>query len=112
MSDIDLNEARGRAEALVLDARAQKEALLLEAEAQAKQQSVLAEAKSQAALVVAKALSESPQTEEAIRLMLAENWMEMGQRMADSPAGSVLMVDPQSPASLLAALKQFQQGDR
>ena len=34
----------------------------------------------------------------------------VGQRMADSPAGSVLMVDPQSPASLLAALKQFQQG--
>jgi hypothetical protein len=85
---------------------------MLDAEAQAKQQSVLAEAKSQAALVVAKALAESPQTEEAIRLMLAENWMEMGQRMADSPAGSVLMVDPQSPASLLAALKQFQQGDR
>ena len=105
-----MNEARGRAEALVLDARAQKEAILLEAEAQAKQQGVMAEAKSEAARVMARALSESPEAEEAVRLMLAENWMAMGQRMADSPAGSVLMVDPQSPASLLAALKQFQHG--
>ena len=108
--EAQLNEARGRAEALVLDARAQKEAILLEAEAQAKQQGVMAEAKSEAARVMARALSESPEAEEAVRLMLAENWMAMGQRMADSPAGSVLMVDPQSPASLLAALKQFQQG--
>jgi hypothetical protein len=36
--------------------------------------------------------------------------MQMGEQLADAPAGSVLMVDPQSPASLLAALKQFQQG--
>ena len=77
---------------------------------QAKQQGVMAEAKSQAALVLAKALAESPEAEEAVRLMLAEDWMAMGQRMADSPAGSVLMVDPQSPASLLTALRQFQQG--
>ena len=98
-----------RAEALVLDARAQKEALMLEAEAQANQQSVLAEAKSEAARVMAKALAESPEAEEAVRLMLAQDWMAMGQQMANSPAGSVLMVDPQSPASLIAALKQFQQ---
>ena len=79
------------------------------AEAQANQQSVLAEAKSEAARVMAKALAESPEAEEAVRLMLAQDWMAMGQQMANSPAGSVLMVDPQSPASLIAALKQFQQ---
>ena len=31
----------------------------------------------------------------------------MGQKMADAKSGSVLMIDPQSPASLIAALKQF-----
>jgi len=45
-----------------------------------------------------------------MRLMLAKDWMAMGEQLAEAPAGSVLMVDPQSPASLLAALKQFQQG--
>lgn len=43
-----------------------------------------------------------------MRLMLAKEWMTMGEQLADAPGGSVLMVDPQSPAALLAALKQFQ----
>ncbi|TCD56309.1 SPFH domain-containing protein [Synechococcus sp. BS55D] len=105
-----LNEARGRAEALVLDARAQKEALLLDAEAQVKQQELLAKAKAEAALELARALEANPKAAEAMRLMLAKDWMAMGEQLAEAPAGSVLMVDPQSPASLLAALKQFQQG--
>ena len=35
--------------------------------------------------------------------------MAMGQQMAAAQGGSVLMVDPQSPASLLAALKGLQE---
>lgn len=108
--EAQLNEARGRAEALVLDARAQKEALLLDAEAQVKQQELLAKAKAEAALELARALEANPKAAEAMRLMLAKDWMTMGEQLAEAPAGSVLMVDPQSPASLLAALKQFQQG--
>ena len=105
-----LNEARGKAEALVLDAKAQQQAVLLDAEAQAKQQELLAKAKAEAALEIARALESNPKAEEAMRLLLAKDWMTMGEQMADAPAGSVLMVDPQSPASLIAALKQFQQG--
>ncbi len=105
-----LNEARGKAEALVLDAKAQQQAVLLDAEAQAKQQELLAKAKAEAALEIARALESNPKAEEAMRLLLAKDWMAMGEQMADAPAGSVLMVDPQSPASLIAALKQFQQG--
>ena len=108
--EAQLNEARGRAEALVLDAQAQKEALLLEADAQSQQQEVLAEAKAKAALVMAQASEANPNTAEAMPLMLAKDWMAMGEQLADAPGGSVLMVDPQSPAALLAALKQFQAG--
>ena len=67
-------------------------------------------AKAEAALEIARALESNPKAEEAMRLLLAKDWMAMGEQMADAPAGSVLMVDPQSPASLIAALKQFQQG--
>ena len=109
--EAQLNEARGHAEALVLDARAQQEALLLEADAQAKQQSTLARAKAEAALEIARALEASPRAEEALRLLLAKEWMAMGEQMAAAPAGSVLMVDPQSPAALLSALKAFQKSD-
>jgi hypothetical protein len=33
----------------------------------------------------------------------------MGKEMATAPGGSVLMVDPQSPASLLTALRGLQE---
>ncbi|HGY5558969.1 MAG TPA: paraslipin, partial [Prochlorococcus sp.] len=50
-------------------------------------------------------------TEEALRLLLAKEWMAMGEQMATAPGGSVLMVDPQSPAALISALKAFQKSD-
>ena len=104
-----LNAARGRAEALVLDAKAKQEALVLEAEAQAQQQTLLAQARADAAIRLAEAMQANPQAAEAIRLLLARDWMAMGEQMAQAPGGSVLMVDPLSPASLLTALKGLQQ---
>ena len=106
-----LNNARAEAESLVLDAQARKEAVLLSADADAQKQTILASANSEAALSIAKAISENNNTEEALRLLLAKDWMKMGEEIAHAKAGSVLMVDPQSPASLVAALKQFQQGE-
>ncbi|MFN6339989.1 MAG: SPFH domain-containing protein [Cyanobacteriota bacterium] len=104
-----LNAARGRAEALVLDAKAKREALLLEAEAQAQQQRVLAKARAEAAAELAATIEAHPAAAEGLRLLLAKDWMAMGQEMAKAEGGSVLMVDPQSPASLLAALKGLQE---
>jgi len=108
--EAQINSARGRAEALVLDARAKQEALLLEADAQAKQQLLLAKARAEAAKELARVLETNPGAAESLRLLLARDWMAMGQEMARAPGGSVLMVDPQSPASLLAALRTLQQG--
>ena len=107
-----LNNARAQAESLVLDAKAKQEAVILAADADAKKQQMLANANAEAALSIAKAIGESKHTEEALRLLLAKDWMKMGEEMAHAKAGSVLMVDPQSPASLVAALKQFQLSDK
>ena len=107
-----LNNARAEAESLVLDAKAKQEAVLLAADADAKKQQMLANANAEAALSIAKAIGESKHTEEALRLLLAKDWMKMGEEMAHAKAGSVLMLDPQSPASLVAALKQFQQAHK
>jgi regulator of protease activity HflC (stomatin/prohibitin superfamily) len=104
-----VNAAKGRAEALVLDAKAKQEALLLEADAQAQQQTMLAKARAEAAGALAAAIEAHPAAAEGLRLLLARDWMTMGQEMAKAQGGSVLMVDPQSPASLLAALKGLQE---
>jgi regulator of protease activity HflC (stomatin/prohibitin superfamily) len=107
--EAQVNAAKGRAEALVLDAKAKQEALLLEADAQAQQQTVLAKARAGAAAELAAAIEAHPAAAESLRLLLARDWMAMGQEMAKAQGGSVLMVDPQSPASLLAALKGLQE---
>ncbi|MFN9645990.1 MAG: SPFH domain-containing protein [Cyanobacteriota bacterium] len=104
-----VNAARGRAGALVLDAKAKQEALILEAEAQARQQELLAKARAEAATELAAVIDAHPAAAEGLRLLLARDWMTMGQEMAKAQGGSVLMVDPQSPASLLAALKGLQE---
>ena len=106
-----LNEAKAKAESLVLDAQAKKEAIILNADAEAEKQQKIAEAEAYAALQIAKAIDENKYTEEVLRFFLAKDWMEMGEHMAQAKAGSVLMVDPKSPASLLAALKNFQLND-
>ena len=104
-----INVARGRAEALVLEAEAQSRAVVIDAEASAQQQRLLAEARGQAAATLAAVLQKHPTAAEALRLLLAKDWMTMGEQLAQAKAGSVLMVDPQSPASLLTALKNLQQ---
>jgi regulator of protease activity HflC (stomatin/prohibitin superfamily) len=108
--EAQVNAAKGRAEALVLDARAKQEALLLEAEAQSKQQVLLANARAEAARQLAEVIQANPAAAQSLRLLLARDWMAMGQAMSQAPGGSVLMVDPQSPASLLAALRNLQGG--
>ena len=108
----EINVAEGLAEATLIEAKAKKERLILEAEGEAVSQTKLAEAKASAALAIAKAIEENKSSEEALRLLLAKDWMKMGEKMADAKAGSVLMIDPQSPASLIAALKQFTQKDK
>lgn len=97
--DSELNAARGRAQAL-----------LLQAEAEAKQQSLQAEARAAAATRLAEAIEANPAAAEALRLLLASDWMAMGEQMAHAKGGSVLMVDPQSPAALLTALRGLQNG--
>ncbi len=108
----EINIAEGVAEATLIEAKAKKERIILEAEGEAESQTKLAEAKASAALSIAKAIAENKSSEEALRLLLAKDWMKMGEKMADAKAGSVLMIDPQSPASLIAALKQFTQKDK
>ncbi|MCP9791061.1 SPFH/Band 7/PHB domain protein [Vulcanococcus limneticus Candia 3F8] len=95
--DSQVNAARGRAESLLLDA-----------EAKAKQQSLMARARAEAAAELAKVIEAHPAGAESLRLLLAKDWMAMGEELAKAPGGSVLLVDPQSPASLLTALRNLQ----
>ena len=105
-----INEAEGTAQASLLSAKAEKEATILRAEGRAKQQELIAKAKAISINEIAKVVESNDGASEVMRMQLASEWTEMGQKMCDAKAGSVLMVDPQSPASLLAALRNLQAG--
>ena len=105
-----INEAQGAAESKVLEAEAEKKALILKAEGEAKQQELISKAKAHSIDEIARVVQSQSSASEVLRIQLASEWTEMGQKMLNAKGGSVLMVDPQSPASLLAAIKNLQQG--
>lgn len=101
--------SEGEREAQVNAARGKAESLLLDAEAKAKQQALMAKARADAAAELARVIEAHPAAAESLRLLLAKDWMAMGEELAKAPGGSVLLVDPQSPASLLTALRNLQE---
>ena len=84
--------------------------MILKAEGEAKQQELVSKAKAVSVDEIAKVVESRQSASEVLRIQLASEWTEMGQKMINAQGGSVLMVDPQSPASLLAALKNLQSG--
>lgn len=107
-----VNSARGKAEAQVLDAEARQKAAILDAEAQQKaivlkaqaerQQQVLkAQATAEALQIVAKVLQSDPNAREALQFLLAQSYLEMGQKIGSSNSSKVMFMDPRSiPATL------------
>ncbi|HEY9761837.1 MAG TPA: SPFH domain-containing protein, partial [Trichocoleus sp.] len=90
-----VNSARGRAESEVLAAEARQKAAILDAEAQQKtivlkaqalrQEQVLrAQATSEAMQVITKTLREEPASREALQFLIAQGYLEMGQKIGSS----------------------------
>ncbi|HEY9852228.1 MAG TPA: stomatin-like protein [Leptolyngbyaceae cyanobacterium] len=107
-----VNSARGKAEAQVLEAEARQKAAILEAEAQQKaivlraqaerQQQVLqAQATAEALQIIAKILQTDAHAREALQFLLAQHYLDMGQKIGSSDSSKVMFMDPRSiPATL------------
>ena len=110
--DSAINSARGRAESQVLDAQARQKATVLEAEAQQKaivlkaqaerQSQVLkAQATAEALEIITKTLHEDPNAKEVLQFLLAQSYLDMGQKIGSSESSKVMFMDPRNiPATL------------
>lgn len=110
--EASINTARGKAEAQVLDAEAQKKAsilnaeakqqtIILEAQAQRQNQVLKAQATSEALQIIAKTLKNDPAAHEALQLLLAQSYLEMGTVIGRSDSSKVMFMDPRAiPATL------------
>ncbi len=107
-----VNSSRGRAEAQVLEAESQQKAAILAAEGQQKatilraqaerQERVLkAQGAAEAIQIIGKAMQGDPRAAEALRFILAQNYMEMGTAIGNSSSSKVMFIDPASiPATI------------
>jgi regulator of protease activity HflC (stomatin/prohibitin superfamily) len=102
-----VNSARGKADAQIIDAEAHQKSVILEAEAQQKaivlkaqaerQQQVLkAQAIAESAEIIAQRLKANPEAHQAMEVLLALGYMDMGETIGRSGSSKVMFIDPRS----------------
>ncbi|HIK56101.1 MAG TPA: SPFH/Band 7/PHB domain protein [Synechococcales cyanobacterium M55_K2018_004] len=119
-----VNAARGRADAQVLDAEARQKSVILQAEAEQKaailaaqaerQTQVLkAQATAEAIQIVTQALKSDSRALEAGQVLLALNYLEMGNKIGTSESSKVMFMDPKSiPAALQGMLSMMDESQK
>ncbi|OUL32696.1 paraslipin [Nostoc sp. T09] len=107
-----VNSARGKADAQILDAEARQKAVILQAEAEQKaivlraqaerQQQVLkAQAIAESAEIIAQKIKNNPDAHQAIEVLFALGYLDMGATIGKSDSSKVMFMDPRTiPATL------------
>ncbi|NJN29649.1 MAG: SPFH/Band 7/PHB domain protein [Synechococcales cyanobacterium RM1_1_8] len=114
--DAAVNSARGHAEARVLDAEARQKSVLLDAEAAQKalvmkaqaerQQTALnAMATADALKILGDALQDNPKSAEALKFLLTEHYLRMGEKIGESDSSKVMFMDPGTIPATLEGMK-------
>jgi regulator of protease activity HflC (stomatin/prohibitin superfamily) len=116
--DSAVNSARGKADAEILDAEAQQKATVMRAEADqkatilraqaARQEKILqAQATAEAIQIISKTLQTDPNAQEALQFLVAQGYLDMGNKIGASPSSKVMFMDPRSIPSSIEGLKSI-----
>ncbi len=107
-----INSARGKAEAQILDAEARQKSLVMQAEAEQKAIVLKAQAERQQQVLKAQAIAESAEiigqkiktsttAHQALEVLLALGYLDMGATIGKSESSKVMFMDPRTiPATL------------
>ncbi|NEP17397.1 MAG: SPFH/Band 7/PHB domain protein [Leptolyngbya sp. SIO4C1] len=106
-AEADLLAAEARKKAAILDAEAQQKAIVLQAQAVRQQQVLQAQAISDAMQVIAQQLKTDPQAREALQYLLAQSYLDMGQKIGISDSSKVMFMDPRSIPATLEGMKSI-----
>ena len=98
-------EAEAEKKAAILEAEAQKEAILLRAEAERQEAILRAQASAQSTQIVSQQLQGNPQAQVALQFILAQEYLQMGQKIGASDSSKVMFLDPNSMMSTLEGMK-------
>jgi len=105
--DSAINSAKGKAESEVLAAKARQQVVVLAAEADRQQEVLRATATAEALKIVTKALNADPKAEEALKFLIAQQYMEMGEQIGRSQSSKVMFMDPRAIPATLEGIKSI-----
>ena len=113
-----VNSSRGRAEAQVLEAEAnqkavvlraeaEKEATVLKAQAEREQQILKAHAIAQSSDILAQKMKENPKAQQALEVLLALGYLDMGSAIGKSESAKVMFMDPRTIPGTLEGIRSI-----
>lgn len=91
-----LLQAEAAKKAAILKAEAEQQAIILKAEGERQEQILKAEATAEAMKIVMDKLEQDPNAREALRFLLAQEYLEMGKEIGNSDSSKVMFMDPHS----------------
>ncbi|MEM8808968.1 MAG: SPFH domain-containing protein [Cyanobacteria bacterium P01_G01_bin.38] len=106
-AEADVLNAEARKKSAILDAEAQQKAIVLEAQAVRQQQVLQAQAISDAMQVIGQKLKTDPQAREALQYLLAQGYLDMGQKIGASDSSKIMFMDPRSIPATLEGMKSI-----
>lgn len=113
-----VNSSRGRAEAKVLEAEANQKAVVLQAEAEQKatvlraqaerQQQVLkAHAVAESSEILAQKMKDNPKAQQALEVLLALGYLDMGAAIGQSESAKVMFMDPRTIPGTIEGIRSI-----
>lgn len=97
-------KSEGEQQAQINKATGDARARILRAEAEKKEKLLNAEGTSEALKVIASILEENPQAHQSLQFLLAQNYIQMGLAVGQSPSAKVVFMDPQSVPGTLQGM--------
>ncbi|NMG05718.1 SPFH domain-containing protein [Brasilonema sp. UFV-L1] len=100
-ADAQIIEAEARQKALLLRAEAEQKAIVLRAQAERQQQVLKAQAIAESADIIAQKMKNNPLAHQALEVLFALGYLEMGATIGKSESSKVMFMDPRTiPATL------------
>ncbi len=103
--DSAINSAQGQAQARVLEAEAMKKAAILNAEAEQQEKILEAKATAEALEILTQQLGSNSQSQEALKFLLAQQYLNMGVTIGTSESSKVVFLDPRNIMATLEGVR-------
>lgn len=106
-ADAQVLEAEARQKTVVLQAEAEQKAIVLKAQAERQQQVLKAQAVAESAEIIAQKIKTNPSARQALEVLLALGYLDMGATIGKSDSSKVMFMDPRTIPGTLEGIRSI-----